>query len=901
SLLAEWLAARAEGGGSRPERATATLSPQSSIPSTGVAWLSLDAQDNDPARFWSYLIAALAGACPGLGETLAPAPLAGAASIDALLAELLNRLSSLACDILLVLDDYHLIEAPAIHQGLALLVERLPRRLRLVIATRTDPRLPLTRLRARGELTELRAADLRFTLDETAAFLAGRDLALLAGDAARLQAHVEGWPAGLQLAAAAARGRADLGDFVARFDGGNRFIMEYLVDEVLDHLTPQLRQFVLHTSILDRLCGPLCDDIMHERPTMKDERDAALVLGPSSLVLEELERANLFVVPLDNQPTWYRYHRLFAEAARERLRATMSAAEMSRLHARASAWYEQQSAGARGLYRCEAIGHALLAEDWDRSVRLIEQHGLLLATGGMQQKVCGWIEAIPEPLLLARPLLCLYHALILMFLARLDAAEARLRDAERAIEPGTPHDRALAILGQIALARANLARSVGDLDRCVALSRHVLLVASTTPTIAHAGAMLNLARSYHVSGDAGPATEQICEEAIALMRASGNQAGTLASLLNLAQLRRLQGRMRAGAQIYAQAAQLIAAQADGQLLVGCPGYHFGQGDLLREQNDLDGAEAQIQRGMECACQELAVDGDVVAQGYLALARLHQARGDGKGALATVESFMERARQRAFVPRLLRRAAALRVQLWLWQGDRAAAMRWAETSGLGCGDGVSYAQECEYLALARVRIALGRADADDNHIHVALELLDRLLTAADAGARTESMIEILLIRALGMQALGKHSSALVSLARALVLAAPEGYVRVFVDEGAPMLVLLRAGYARGIAPEYVEQLLSAFRELNIENAELRSPISERHAFQFSILNSQFDSLTARELEVVRLMAEGASNRDIAARLTLSVGTVKRYANNIFSKLDVQSRTQAIARAHALRLL
>jgi len=383
------------------------------------------------------------------------------------------------------------------------------------------------------------------------------------------------------------------------------------------------------------------------------------------------------------------------------------------------------------------------------------------------------------------------------------------------------------------------------------------------------------------------------------MRAAGNRAGTFASIVNLAQLRMRQGQRRLAAQIYAHAAQSISAMDDGLVRMGDAAYHVGVGDLLREQNDMDAAEEHLRRGMDRVAGALIVDADGVALGYLARARLQQARGDGAGALATLDGFVQLARQRAFVPRLLQRGAALRAQLALRHGDLAAAVRWADTCGLDCADGVHYPDEPAYLTLARVHIAMGRADSTRSPSQVALELLNRLLVAAEAGARAESIIEILLVRALALQALGNLSGALVSLVRALLLAAPEGYIRIFVDEGAPMMGLLQAAHARGIAPAYVEQLLAAFPDdgLHIADCTLapkQSPIS-------NLQSAMMEALTTRELEVVRLMAEGASNRTIAERLTLSVGTVKRYANNIFSKLDVQSRTQAIAKARALRLL
>jgi LuxR family maltose regulon positive regulatory protein len=864
-----------------------------------LAWVSLDAEDNDPVRFWSYIIGALAGVCPGVGAVAMIARSADQGSISAMLTGLLNTLSLLTYETLLVLDDYHLIDATPIHQALAFFIERLPRQLHLVIATRCDPPLPLTRLRARGELTELRRPDLRFTLDETSAFLIERrGLALTTDDVGTLHMRTEGWAAGLQLATVAARDSSNLAAFVATFSGSSRIVMEYLVDEVLNHLPAHVQDVVLRTSILDRMCDALCEAVMDEGRRTNDESTTPLVVRPSSSVFGELERANLLISLPEDQRTWYRYPQLLVEAARERLRATTSAGDVATLHAAASAWYAQHVQEGQ-LYRCEAIRHALLARDWERSAQLIEQHGLLLTTGGLPQTVCGWLEALPAGLIRTRPILCVYYAIALMFLGRLDAVEARLHDAEHAIGPDTPHDHALAVLGQIALARANLARCLGDLDRCIALSRQVLLLATTTPVIAHAGAMLNLARAYQLSGDAGPAAEQLAEEAITLMRAAGNRAGTFASIVNLAQLRMRQGQRRLATQIYAQAAQSIAALDDGLVLVGDAAYYVGVGDLLREQNDLDAAEEHLRRGMDRVAGVQMVDADVVALGYLARARLQQARGDGAGALATLEAFAQLARQCAFVPRLHQRGAALRAQLALRHGDLSAAVRWADSSGLDCTHSVHYPDEPAYLTLARVYIAMGRADSTSSPSQVALELLNRLLVAAEAGARAESIIEILVVRALAMQALDNLSSALVSLARALLLAAPEGYIRVFVDEGAPVIELLRAAHARGIAPAYVEQLLAAFPNdgLHIPDCTLapkQSPISNLHS-------AMLEALTTRELEVVRLMAEGASNRTIAERLTLSVGTVKRYANNIFSKLDVQSRTQAIVKARALRLL
>jgi LuxR family maltose regulon positive regulatory protein len=394
-----------------------------------LAWVSLDAEDNDPVRFWSYIIGALAGVCPGVGAVAMNARSADQGSISAMLTGLLNTLSLLTYETLLVLDDYHLIDATPVHQALAFFIERLPRQLHLVIATRADPPLPLTRLRARGELTELRGPDLRFTLDETSAFLIERrGLAFTIDDVAKLHMRTEGWAAGLQLAAAAARGCGDLAAFVATFNGGTRFVMDYLVDEVLNRLPAHMQDVVLRTSILDRMCDAVCEAVMDEGQMTNDESTTPLVVRPSSSVFGELERANLLISLPEDQRTWYRYPQLLVEAAHERLRTTTSAEDVATLHSAASAWYAQHAQEGQ-LYRCEAIRHALLARDWERSAQLIEQHGLLLTTGGLPQTVCGWLEALPAGLIRTRPILCVYYAIALMFLGRLDAVEARLHDA----------------------------------------------------------------------------------------------------------------------------------------------------------------------------------------------------------------------------------------------------------------------------------------------------------------------------------------------------------------------------------------------------------------------------------------------------------------------------------------
>jgi len=501
-----------------------------------VAWLSLDPADNDPARFWRYFIVAVDRVHPGAGEAaleLLCSP--QAVPIEAVLTTLLNELVDLPTDSVLVLDDYHLIESGAIHEALIFLIEHLPSRLHLIITTRADPPLPLAKLRARGEVNELRAADLRFTSEEAATFLNQvMSLKLSAEDIAELEGRTEGWIAGLQMAALAMRNHADVAGFIAAFTGSNRYVVDYLAEEVLGRQPEEVQDFLLQTSILDRMCGPLCD--------------AVTCRHSSQEILEYLEHANLFVISLDEERRWYRYHHLFADVLRQRLSRTHPDL-VPALHKRASGWLEEE-----GL-ATEAIHHALAARDWERAVRLIEASGMAVVLGRQVQTMLGWIDELPEELVRERPVLCTIHAIALVFLNRPDAAEARLQQAERCLRGNPTTDEARAILGRAAVIRAAIARFSGDLERCVELARKALELLPETEATARerAAASTNVALAYQVSGDVTPVNERLLEEASVEFRASGAPIALLRSINFLARLRTLQGRLRAAAATYEEA------------------------------------------------------------------------------------------------------------------------------------------------------------------------------------------------------------------------------------------------------------------------------------------------------------------------------------------------------------
>jgi LuxR family maltose regulon positive regulatory protein len=844
---------------------------ESGIP---VAWLSLEAEDNDPTRFLSYLIAALQTLDAQLGTTALallrtprpPAP-------EVVLAVLTNDLVECGGgDVALVLDDYHVITAESIQRGMTFLLEHLPPQLRLVLVTRADPPLPLARLRAQGQLCEVRTADLRFGAAEVNTFLQtvmGLDLPPKA--ITTLEQRTEGWIAGLQLAALSLQGRTDVSAFLTAFSGSHRYVLDYLSEEVLARQPAPVQQFLLHTCLLERLSGPLCDAVTAQEG--------------SQAMLEALERANLFVVSLDDKRDWYRYHHLFAQVLRSHLKQTEPMSPPV-LHRRASAWYEQHDLPA------EAVQHALAIPDAELAARLIEPIALPVAFQGQISTVLGWINALPEELVRTRPFLCAYHASLLTFTNQLEAAEIRLQEAERSVQKGLPAEQARTLLGWVLAVRGDIASFSGDLMPGVFLARQALNLLPEAEVISRAGVMVTVARAYLVSGDVTLATEREVAEAVALNRTFNNPFAAVTSMNLLARLYVLQGRLREAAATYDQVVQVIPRPEVLQTLFGSLSHYFGWGDLLREWNDLDGAERYLAQGMALVKETVTLGPSVAALGYTALARLQQARGNSHEALVTLDTLIQLAELRHFAPYLLSQVAAVRAQIELAQGNVAAAIRWADSSGLSTmDDDLRYPREGEYLALARVRIAQARDDPASPFLPDVLRLLDRLLRDAEAKARLGSVLPILVLRVLALEAQGNRMGALSTLERALVLAAPEGYIRLFVDEGAPMLVLLRLAKARSSVPGYVATLLSVFGEQHVLHLPL--PAARPSAL--------LESLTGRERDVLQLLLEGASNREIAHRLVLSLNTVKRHIYNICGKLEVQSRLQAIIRARDLNLV
>jgi LuxR family maltose regulon positive regulatory protein len=556
------------------------------------------------------------------------------------------------------------------------------------------------------------------------------------------------------------------------------------------------------------------------------------------------------------------------------------------LHRRASAWYEQHK------LPIGAVQHALAVPDDELAARLIEPIALPSAFQGQLYTLLGWMNILPDALLRERPRLCVYYAVLLILTNQLEAAEARLQYAERYVLKEMPADQARTILGWVFAVRGNIALFSGDIKQAISLEKQALELLPEAEVIPRSGALATTIRTYLVSGDVTPDSEHEVAEVVAFIRASDNLFSTVSGMTLLARLYVLQGRLRQAAALYEQVTQVVPRPEVLQTAFSGLSYYFGLGDLLRERNDLEAAERHLAQGMALINETLSVEPVVTMLGYSSLARLQVSRGNTREALATLDALLHLAEQRHFAPHLLSQVTAVRAHLELAQGNIAAAIHWADSSGLSIEDeDLPYPREGEYLALARVRIFEARSDSVNPLLRDVLHLLERLQKSAEANARTSSVLEILVLRALAYQAQGDRDASLSTLERVLLQAEPEGYIRLFVDEGEPMRVLLREMHVRSRVPVYVAILLSAFGEQFVSELPAitvrPSPLAE--------------PLTEREREVLRLLLAGTSNREIARRLVVSVNTVKRHVYNLCGKLGVQSRAQAIARAGTLNLL
>ncbi|MBK8900576.1 MAG: AAA family ATPase [Anaerolineaceae bacterium] len=803
-----------------------------------VCWLSLDEDDGDPQQFFRYL-AAVIRPLPNAQSSL-PQLLQANQTIPArtLMKAFVHDLASLPTPFILVLDDYHAIDSAAIDEALPVLLDLMPPQMTLVLTSRSDPGFPISRLRARGELVELRADELRFTEAEAAQFLQQTmGLTLRPDQIAALENRTEGWIAGLQLAAISLQGhRGDVASFIDAFTGSHRFVLDYLLEEVL-YQQPESRQtFLLHTSILDRLCGPLCDAVMGD----------SAVSGQDTL--EIFERANLFLIPLDSKRRWYRYHRLFADLLRQRLQQ-QGGEVVKALHDRASQWYEDNN------LELEAFHHAAAAHDIDRAARLMAGKGMPLHFRGAVAPVLNWLASLETAVLNARPSLWVMYASALSMTGQMPGVEEKLRAAEAALPGGEPDDQTRNLIGHIAAIRALIAALQDQVDTIIAQSQRALEYLHPDNLPVRTATIWKMGWAYQLQGNR-PAASQAYTEAITISQATGNHIIHLSASMGLGQVQEAQTQLYSAAETYRRIVQLAG---DPPLPIACEA-HLGLARITYEWNDLEAAQQHGQQGRQLARPLENTDRSVACQVFLA--RLKLAQGDVEGAVTLLAEASQAARLRNFEQQVAE-AAAVQVLALLRQGDVATAVALVQKHDLP-------------FSQARVHLAQGDPAA-------ALAVLAPIRQEAEAKGWPDARLKVLVLQALAHQAQGKKDGAGQLLAEALALAEPGGFIRLFIDEGPPMARLLSEVSVQGTTG-YIDKLLAAFETGALSQTQpLVDPLSER------------------ELEILTLIAAGLKNKEIAGQLVISLNTVLYHAKNIYGKLGVNKRTQAVAKARELGLI
>ncbi|TVR68888.1 MAG: LuxR family transcriptional regulator [Sphaerobacteraceae bacterium] len=821
------------------------------------AWLSLDEGDSDPTRFLTYLIAALQTIDASIGQGVlrslqSPRP----PTPETILTALLNEIAALPAPFVLVLDDFHTIISQDVQKAVSFLIEHIPPQMHLVITTREDPQIPLPRLRARGQLTELRASDLRFSSGEIDEFLNQvMNLNLSGGDIAVLEARTEGWIAGLQLAALSMQGRDDVAGFISSFTGSHRFVLDYLVEEVLQQQPEHVQEFLLRTSILDRMCGPLCDAVMADSATTSQE------------TLEFLEHANLFIVPLDNDRRWYRYHHLFAELLRQQLKQSAVRSPddkhlgVAELNARASEWYEHE-----GL-DIEAFQHAAAAGDIERAERLIMGNGVPLHFRGAVTPVLNWLKSLPTTVLDERPSLWVTFASATSMAGDLAAVEPKLQAAEAALAGVQLDDEARDLIGHIAANRALLATFRHDLETNISELRRALEYLHPNNLAVRTAVTWQLGLAHQLRGDRVSANQAFVE-AVAACESTGNRHINIFASTGLGNMQEFDNQLHLAAKTYRRVLDLVG---DPPGPTACEA-HAGLARIHYQWNDVTTAEHHAQLSVPLARQVETIDSFVSCE--LFLARLMLFRGDVAGATTLLAKTRESAGRLGYMHRMPG-IAEVQALVFLHEGNLAAAEHLAQTYDIPTSH-------------ARVCLAQGNSST-------ALEILESFRHKVEALNWADELLRVLVLQSVAHARHGEDTRALELLGDALTLAEPEGFIRIFLDEGAPIQQLLTRANELGILPNYTARLLAAFEAEGLKTRN-ESPVNAEEPAQPLI-----EPLSQRELEVLRLVAEGLSNREISERLFVALNTVKGHNRVIFGKLQVQRRTEAIARARELKLL
>ncbi len=888
TLLSEWI-----NGAWGADKAASDQSPK-------IAWVSLDKDDNNPQRFLTYCVAALQeGIQSEVGQSaleMLTWPNLQSVTPAMFVTALINEAKPSNLPLIFVFDDYHVISSNLIHDSVAFLVDNLPAEVHVVISTRTDPPFPLGRLRGRGQLIELNTADLRFKPAEVASFLnQTMGLNLSTAEVTALENRTEGWITGLQMVALSMRGLKDASTFVKAFTGSHRYILDYLLEEVLNLQPEAVQNFLLQTSILNRLSGPLCDAVVGQLE-IEDWKLATGKAVPlqSQQILEYLEQGNLFILPLDDQRGWYRYHHLFAELLRHRLEQEITSGEgavdSALLHRRASAWYEQN-----GLL-VDAISHALSAVDVERVVRLARQKAETMLSRTESVTLLRWIDTLPQALNRSRPRLSLFRAWAMLLTGELQAVEAHLEKAEQELRADGLDDERVAILGEIATLRGGVAHFERDMSQAIPLYQQALEYIPTHNQFLRGIVWQCLGAACSWRGDVVGAT-QAYTEAGHVSQSRNDTLIYLISLWNLGQLYREQGYLHQAAAAYHEGLKLFEQQneaAKESLLPFVGRLHIGLAGLMYHWNDLEAGTQQALSGLKLG--EQTQEASTLTDGYLILARLKQVQGDDEGTQDALQKARSAARRYAGLRYLTTLVEAFQAQLWLEQGNLRATINWFQNAGLQLNPlpaTVPYLQEKVYLVLVRLLLAQAQQTNIEwplpvvASIETALTLLTRIIEAASQSKRMECVLEALALQALAFQLQNNRAETINTVHYMFTLAEPEGYVRLFIAEGQAMYDLLNQSEVKSLAPKYSAKILTIFRQA-LKPTTTQSPLL-------------LDPLSERELEILSLIATGMSNKELAAELVLTVGTVKWHLNNIYSKLAVRSRTQAVAQSRELGLI
>ncbi len=829
-----------------------------------VAWLSLDRRDNDPARFWAYIITALQTICPGLGQAaLERWQQTQSPPGERIFTELLNELAALPTPAVLVLDDFHVIDAEPVHEGLIFFLTHLPPSLHLVVCGRADPPWPLARWRVRQEINEIRAQDLRFSQEETAVFLNHVMALNLSPDAvATLDARTEGWVAGLQMAALSLQNRPDPDEFIANFSASHRFVLDYLVEEVFEQQPPIIQEFLLKTAVLERMSASLCQAVTGR--------------ADSQAILTQLAQSNLFLVPLDDERGWFRYHHLFADVLANRLQQTWPDM-LPDLHDRASRWFESREQAD------EAVAHALAGGDVERAADLVEQYAFAVLKFNREMTLAEWLAALPDDVIRQRPWLCVHHAYINQWIGLREQVELWLRRAEQAAA-NEPKDERL--IGHIAARRAHWALVTGDVAGVVEQARKALVTLPQSDPW-RMTTLVALGGAYWAQGDVHQSEETFAQASAGARQVGDRSVAVLAACYAGLQQEK-QGQVTTACHTYEEALAL-STRRSGQPIVSVGFPLIRLANLWREWNDLAKAQTYLDEGL-AVCVEMG-QSDVLTDAYIVQARLRLALNQPEPALAALQQARRVMESTAVDPWLGCWLDDCYLRYWLQTGAWETAVHWGQTSGLTVDGPLSYHHDLHHRNLVRLLLVQAQQEPEGPYLAQAQALLDRLLAAAERAGWVQEAIQVLILQALAYQASAQPAAAGDALARAVTLARRGGYVRLFVDEGAALGELL-SQLASGVDAAYVAKLLGALANEGRGTA-VTSPVQSTSPL--------VDPLSDRELDVLRLLPTHLSSTDIAEELFVAPSTVRSHIKSIYSKLDVHSRADAVDRAKVLHLL